>query len=373
MSMMKNLITVLLLLAIISCIDPFEIDLYDENAGGQLVVEGIITQEQKTHQIKLTRSAPVAGFSGYQAETGASVSIKDDLDNCYQLFEFQPGVYLTDSSDFKPTVGRSYKLQITLRDGTEYSSNFQLLKPIDEIDRLWARGEKETYLTGSVISESEKLNIYTNIDLNKNEFLRFDYSGVYQLKSAYQGSSVCWTPDEVIPPEILPLNDTITCFKNQNVLLPLNVYSFSNLNSNENFNQKIFSITPNRLFYYGYSMLVRKYVLTEDFYNYLADIKEQNNFGGDLFAPPPTAIEGNISEVGNNKNQALGFFSTSNMTSKRIFIDNEILKDPIRDPFNTDACYMDLDPAINVRPQPFCCDCRLLEGTTVEKPDVWPL
>ncbi|WP_375581141.1 DUF4249 domain-containing protein [Marivirga tractuosa] len=371
--MIKKILVLVFVSTIYSCIDPFEVDIYDENAGGQLVVEGIITNKQNVQIIRINRSAPVGGFSGYEQVEGASVSIKDDKGNCFQLFESRAGVYITDTTEFESKVGRSYQLTIVLEDGVEYISDYQELKPVTPIDRLWVRGEREPYLAGSVVTEGELLNVYTNVNVGEQaDYLSYDYEGVYELRSFLQGSSSCWDSIEMAPSEILPLTDERRCFKNQDVSLPLNIYSSVDLESGENINQKILSISPSRVFYFGYSMVVRKYSLTESYFNYLDDIKEQNSYGGDLFAPPPTAIVGNIHENGNDENRVLGFFTAVNSTSKRIFIDNQVLRDPIRDPLNRMACVNAFPIEDPPPPPPFCCDCLLVEGATDTKPDFWP-
>jgi hypothetical protein len=373
--MLRYLLFTTIFLTLISCIDPFDVDIYDEEAGGQLVVEGIITNELKSHQVRLRRSAPVGDLSGYSAESGATVSIKNDMGDCYQLFEnqHQSGVYFTDSSEFKPAVGNAYQLRITLDNGIEYISDFQTLKSVSPIDTLWIKSEREPYLAGGVVTEGDLLNIYTNVKVgNEVDYYKYDYEGVYELKSFYQGRDLCWDSTEVIPPEILPLDTGRTCFKRENVALPLNIYSTEDLKSVEKLSLKILSIPPSRIFYFGYCMVVRKYGLTEGYHNYLDNIKEQSNFGSDLFSPPPTAIMGNVHELENDDKMALGYFTALNLTSKRIFIDNQILKDLIRDPLNSEPCVY--DTIIREPPPPpiFCCDCLLVEGATDQKPEFWP-
>ncbi|SMG38575.1 protein of unknown function [Marivirga sericea] len=365
----------IIILASFSCIDPFAIDLEDDKAGGQLVVEGILTAEDKPQIVRLSRSAPVEQFSGYESVSGATVSIKDDLDNCFQLDESQPGVYVTNQDEFSPVFDRSYQLDIALENGVKYISDFQKLEAVAPIDRLWVRGETESFLAGSNVAETELLNVYTNVNVGDDDaFLSYDYEGVYEFKTLYQGETRCWDSIQAVPIELFPLDSARTCFKSQEVVLPLNLYTTRNLKIDNNTNQKILSISPGREFFFGYSMLVWKYKLTEAYFNYLDQIKEQSSFGGDLFAPPPTPVVGNIHEEGNDGNRALGYFTVLSSTSKRIFITNQVLSEPIRDPFNRLNCVDKFPPTDPPRLPPItCCDCLLLEGATDQKPDFWPL
>jgi hypothetical protein len=113
------------------------------------------------------------------------------------------------------------------------------------------------------------------------------------------------------------------------------------------------------------------------------EIKNQNEVQGSLFDPPPSPIVGNISNVQNRDIKALGFFALVSETTKRIFISKEILRSEIGR-FDFENCsdnfgeFINLNPDAIVleqnvrRPNPTCCDCRLVPGATDQIPEFFP-
>src|SRR4051812_16886349 len=83
----------LLVLAILwACVDKFD-------AGSiaytdQLVVDGLITNEFKQHQVKISHTSSI-NDEKFIPETGALVSVSDKGGQTIPLTESSPGVYLT--------------------------------------------------------------------------------------------------------------------------------------------------------------------------------------------------------------------------------------------------------------------------------------
>jgi hypothetical protein len=81
------------LLVLMGCIDPFDPDFSDTPQQSLLVVDGLITNENISQQITLSRSIPISVNTGFCRETGAVVTIKDDENNCHQLNQEREGFY----------------------------------------------------------------------------------------------------------------------------------------------------------------------------------------------------------------------------------------------------------------------------------------
>ncbi len=359
-------------MAISSCIDPFDPKITPMETEYPLVVVGQVTNEVKRHQIQLNRAGDINRSTGFQPEAGALVEIVDSDSVCYQLFESSTGVFYTDTVEFIGVVGKSYQLRIQLNNGEEFKSSFQEMKPAIPFAAIQIRAEGNTFLSGGVIAKSEILNIYEETVIsNEPEYTRYEYEGTFAFESAYQGSTFC---KEGTIGEVPTKPENLVCYRNQQNEQPLNVFTTENLASGQTFKQNILSIIPNRTFAIGYSMLIKKYTLTADFYHYLDEIRRQNEYGGSLFDPPPTPIEGNVENVNQPDKKALGFFNTSTIKTERIFIDNLVFSQSIRDPLNTENCYYwteDTSRAL-LLPSDFCCDCRLFPGATDVKPEFWP-
>ena len=100
---------IVLLLVLTACVEQVDINAYiDGLESNGIVVEGLITNENIRHQIKLTRTGKVI-TDGYATVSGAQVSINDGIQTI-MLTEESPGIYLTDS--IAGVVGRIYTLSI---------------------------------------------------------------------------------------------------------------------------------------------------------------------------------------------------------------------------------------------------------------------
>ncbi|MEM9339735.1 MAG: DUF4249 family protein [Bacteroidota bacterium] len=96
----------------------------------RLVVEGRITNELKTHQIKLTETADYFNPAAPTPVEGATVIVFDG-DNNIPFVESSPGVY--QSSPFAGEVGRTYDLSIRLASPlakeTDFTASSTMLLP----------------------------------------------------------------------------------------------------------------------------------------------------------------------------------------------------------------------------------------------------
>ena len=122
--MKKTLLYIFIALSFFSCEKKVDWPLQDQK-NDMIVVDGMITDEQKQHQVKL--SLPVSQLNeSPQPVSGATVTISDH-DSNYVLTE-QPvnsGIYKTDSFAFgKP--GQNYTLKI-LYNGKEYGAQSYML------------------------------------------------------------------------------------------------------------------------------------------------------------------------------------------------------------------------------------------------------
>ena len=105
-----------------------------------LVVEGLITDNTDINTIKLSRSLPLGTKVTLNPVSGYLVTISDDLGNTYSLTETTPGTYVTNPSEFRGMVGRSYTLHINPNSPNNshfYESYPVEMKPVPPIDSLY--------------------------------------------------------------------------------------------------------------------------------------------------------------------------------------------------------------------------------------------
>src|SRR6187402_946908 len=115
-------ILIALLAGITSCTTPYN---YTTNEFEEvIVIEATITNELKKQEIKLSKTYKFEE-NGPVFETGAIVSITDDLGNIYGFDEVNNS-YLS-ATEFKALSERTYQLHIKTKDGKSYSSSVEKL------------------------------------------------------------------------------------------------------------------------------------------------------------------------------------------------------------------------------------------------------
>ena len=89
-----------------ACIEPYDPDItgYEDI----LIIDGLLTDDPESSVIRLSRSFHYNEVIELP-ESGATVLIKDDLDNVTSLYEKSPGVYRSEDPGFRGIVGRSYQ------------------------------------------------------------------------------------------------------------------------------------------------------------------------------------------------------------------------------------------------------------------------
>jgi len=348
-----------------TCEDPFRPDLSEIEIENALVVEGFITDEDVAHQIRLTRSVPL-GATSVPKELGATVQVIDQNGNSHTLTEEGQGVYLTNASEFRAQAGNSYQLRFQLADGQTYESTFQELIPTDPIDSIWYQRATEEIIRDNSIETREAVKFFTNYDTHDEQaYYRYDYFGTYAWRAELQGNTVCWEGNQGDPPADLQAN--LLCYVTESNRMPLNISRYPDPVNGSNGFEEVFSLNFNERFIDGFSLAVRKYTLTEDYHNFLEAVVDQQEFGGSIFDSPPTQIVGNIRNINDPKEVALGYFGTLSQNVKRIFIPG------IGGIRPEDRCFFDLDdPFLFVPPARDCCDCRARVGSSVNKPSFWP-
>lgn len=301
-----------------------------------LVVEGVLTDENKKQEIKLSRTFQFEEQSPAREEN-AVVIIKDDQNNEYLFEETKPGTYSSEIA-FNAQPNISYTLNIKTSNGDVYTSAPELLTERAEIEDMYAE---------ALTNDDGEIGIGVFLDAydpsGSVKYYRYEYEETHKIIAPK------WVDQDMIvvsefPPEVALVpksKEEKTCFAtNSSKKNILKSGDGLNANSIEKIPIRFISLTDyivaNR-----YSILVKQYSLSREAYGYY---KNMNNFSGSqsLFSQvQPGFIQGNI--VSENKdNSVIGYFNVSAVTtSERIF-------------FN----YKDFYP--NSTPPPFPSDCFFL-------------
>ena len=317
--MMKNKTPYLLVIFhifLLSCVE--EIDFETETFEIALVVEARITNEEKNHEIKLSRTYRFED-DGPAPEANATVKIVSA--NGVILFEETEAGNYVSLEVFKAMPSLNYVLQIKTDDGRSYESNETNLTQSTQINNLYAvRETNDDGINGMSIY------IDTFDPTGNSKYYRYTYEETYKIIAPR------WVPEDLV------LTDANNCLVDLRPTRPQEERVCYNTVTSKTINQ--FStnfLTEDRvtrhlvrfidsddfIISHRYTISVNQYVQSSAAYQYFETL---NNFTseGSLFSQiQPGFIEGNVSSITNPNEKVIGFFDVSSVSSQRLYFNYE--------------------------------------------------
>lgn len=312
-------------LAILSCVEEFEPENITDVLDGSLVVDARITDQNIQQAIFLTRTFSFDEIDP-PPETGAQVSIIDDLGKKIDFFETQAGNYYTNGA-VSLLQEREYTLEIFTKDGVQYRSNKTTLPKQVEVSELKAERS---------ISNSNTDGISILVDNTDNtssvNYFRYEYEETYKVIppdfNPFDWDEVdydffCEDDDgwEVtVAPRDEPANICFATNKSNSIILA----STANLTSNnlDDFEVR-FIDSDNYAISHRYSILVKQYhhdINAASFFGSLEDFSNSES----LFSNVQTGqLEGNITVENSDIANVIGYFELSSYSEKRMFFNYE--------------------------------------------------
>lgn len=315
----KSFCIICITILVNSCIDPYIPTLNDFQS--LLVVDALLTDEEAPATVRLSRTFRETGQKPAMVE-GAVVSIMDEQDNISGLTEVTPGLYMTDPLQFRGVKGKTYRLMITTADGKQYESDSCPLLPVQELDDVWFERDIEVPADGS--QPAPGLRIFVNSSGTKEcDYLRwtyrewwkfsvpdpkmFDYINDSTILPVSRVNQVCWGSQSSGDILIQPVPDPPG-----NILLKKPVFFLDPSASNR--------------IQIRYCAEVRQMSVSArefEFWNLMDQLEKS---GGDIFDRQPFQIFSNIHNINDPREQVLGYFQVSGVSSKRIYINyNDIV------------------------------------------------
>lgn len=249
-----------------------------EGGAVRLVVDGIITNETKAHQVKLSYSSHF-NSSVVHKEDNAVVQISDGVNN-FLLHAKGNGVYETETT-VKGEIGKTYTLKISLPNGDKYEAK-SAMSAIGSIDSLWNEITTEEV---EDMELKEFYNTYADLTILSEYFLlETDINGnrYGTIKDLGYGS-IQYTDGRL-----------------KDVLVSLVEKDDSNFLAGSN------------------TITIRMSSTDKSFYEFLIGFTAQLNRGDDglggIFDGPAANVQGNIN------NGAVGYFGAFAVTTKDIII-----------------------------------------------------
>lgn len=334
-----------------SCVD--EVDIQTSQAIRTLVVEGFITTEKGPHEIKISTSAKYGTiFEDFsKRESNAIVRIRDDQGKMIFLSESdeEPGIYRT-TKDFQAELGRSYTLLInTLRNGNYASipEPTTSTPPIDTLEVFYRKSPTENPLI-----DEHSIEVYAKWQdkAEDQNFYTWQSGGTFHIKT-HPENFVITTPEGGRTPS--PKSCCADCWVTE-----LNTEKNIRLLSDRNFNGNYISqpvakiIDDGGRFTDKYLVRIKQIGLSKDAFTFLNILDRQLNVSGGIFDPPPAELRGNIVNLEDPNNTAIGFFFVSEVQKDSTFIDGTFLQGSAPKRIIND-------------------DCRVLPGSTSMEPDYW--
>ncbi|GAB5474501.1 MAG: hypothetical protein Mars2KO_26000 [Maribacter sp.] len=323
--MKESILVILVFLLFQGCIEPFEAETLDFE--GALVVDARITNEEKQHQVVLTRARPFEQDDS-SPERNATVTIEEGSGISYTFEETSPGQY-TSTVAFGAKSNESYQLKITTSDGAAYSSTAETMPdnvPIADIEIKRATndfGEDGV----SIILDNESLG-------DQPRYFRYDYEENYKIVApnwdpvAFNiiDSLACVDGDafEVGIKQRDPQKERI-CYgqdKSKDIIL----VSTANLDNNTVSDFEVrFVNRENYILTHRYSILVNQYSQSVDAHSYYQSLEAFSVSESVFNEIQPGFLSGNITSMTDDDQNVIGYFETAAVSSKRVFFNYEDL------------------------------------------------
>ena len=145
-----------LLLAFLLCWSQGCVERYypdeDNLKTGTLVINAHLTDKPGTQVIEISRSVTLL-FPSADPVSGAYADVFREDGESKEFFEGMPGYYSSDLDEDFLKPGMSYRIHVITPDGNEYESDFDMLRPVPEIDSIYYLVE-----TNSFASESDSIS-----------------------------------------------------------------------------------------------------------------------------------------------------------------------------------------------------------------------
>src|SRR5690606_17190553 len=334
---LKNTSYLYILLSLLifeGCVEPFEFE--NETYEDVLVVEATLTNEEKHHEVLLSRTFPLDGSEAF-AEHGARVSIQDDNGNQFDFNESSPGRYVS-SYPFSAGEGRLYTLEITTGNGKNYTSDASGFTGTASIESIYG-----------MLSQNQEGELGVDILINStgnqenSGYYRYEYTETYKILSRY------FKYREAIVNsygEIQVVEKTIqdnTCFNTgeSNEILLSNSTSLNQDRVVGSFLKFIRQDNP--IFANRYSMLVKQYGISREAFSFYQSLKELSESESLFSQIQPGFLPGNMVSLDDPDEYVLGFFSVASVTESRVFFNYTDFYNPVEHqrPHFADPCHLE--------------------------------
>lgn len=315
---MKKIVYIFISLTIIfnCCTEPFEHKINDFD--DILVVQGLLTNNAGPYSVFLSKTLSLDSDSAIFVED-AIVIVIDQLGNVETLAEKSPGHYIT-SSGFKTVIGNEYQLHIETNDNLEYISDPVKLIQGPSIDSLYTVYREEYDFENNVNRKGVDIRINTeNWDQGPDDYyFKWDYVETWELDQRWEGKQIVYADWSQLV-EYRGGSSSKECWKfdySSDIILA----NSSDYSSNSIIQKSInYLREDNYKPHYGYSILVKQFIINKQVYDFWKFLRENNTDNGSVLDNIPFSPGSNIECVNDDK-KVFGYFDASYRSEKRLNI-----------------------------------------------------
>ena len=284
----------------VSCID--RLDFIAETEEGQLVIYGLVTDQQDAHAVSVSRTS--AFGMPPQNISGAKVSLILEGGARIGYTEVDQGKY--ELTGFKPIEKNKYALEVVVENQT-YLSSYEMVPSLIAEDRLSFSFTFEPFRTNV---EERVFTVFAETQLPETTdpiFLRWTVEETYYWEQTLPPCIGLCPP----PPD--------PCFISA-IIEPSRMTLFDGSSTTtRKTNQVMAKRVADNSFLFPFFASVRQFSLNRNAYEYWEKIKVVTNNQGSLFDAPPAPIRGNIRNVNHPEELILGYFEVAKETVTRIY------------------------------------------------------
>lgn len=366
---MKRIVYIFCLLILTSCVETFNPEI-DEANSQPIVVDALLTNQNIRHSVTINHAKNLDETKQFEAISDANVYVEDNSGQTFDFAYSSNGRYVAVSS-FPGVIGDSYKLVIEV-DGEQYESPFEELRPAIQVKKINAIAavERIDSETGGSVNEN-RVQISVDLDFSDSQevYYRFDWNSTYMARTPSQGSTSCWTDRDAVPPS--DLDGSTVCFVNESSPSFIKLFTSKGLQDTSIDSVLIFSVNSNKRFQLKYSPQILLFNISESAFNFWKMVENQVANTGSLFDSPPSPITGNILPISTGNERIIGIFEVASVTHARAFLSPSVAARGL-DNYTRDCAITPGPFGGPPLPRPlYCCDCRLLPGSSDTKPAFW--
>jgi len=247
----------------------------------QIVIEGWITDQNKQHWVKVSKTVAFDNSRKERPVQNATVTIEDNT-GIFTLSHDDDGIYLTDS--LAGIEARSYRLRIELESGEIIQSEWERLNPLQPIETI-----RYDFFRERDPETGENMRIYFPIVVSSDPV---EENNFYRYKGFRNGELL----NE--PNELILLSDQFV----------------NGANSLRNF-------IPEFRYAFNDTIRVELHSLTKTGFEFLELLKSQTTSLGSSSGTSPATLSGNLRYLEDESKIVLGFFGASSVSSGTTIID----------------------------------------------------